>query len=229
MHAAGITCCQRLGDIIAGLDPGSEAEAVALLGRGQRPAVSIPLAAIEDIIDASGAAPAIEALLPRRRPRRQLTARTLLTGMLLTLADRRPAHLTEVHAALTALPEADQARLGVTVTLEDRAAPAHLPAGRAHLQPGQPRRWARTSPTAPPPMTCRQPATDLLEASIPAGAQGRQPALAADWTDVESWSRPPRHGTTSAPTPRPPGGTATPTCPAPRARCSSATTCRPPP
>jgi integrase len=32
MHAAGISCCQRLGDIIAGLEPGTEAAAVALLG-----------------------------------------------------------------------------------------------------------------------------------------------------------------------------------------------------
>lgn len=32
MHAAGISCCQRLGDITAGLDPGTEADAVALLG-----------------------------------------------------------------------------------------------------------------------------------------------------------------------------------------------------
>ena len=32
MHAAGISCCQRLSDIIAGLDPGTEAGAVALLG-----------------------------------------------------------------------------------------------------------------------------------------------------------------------------------------------------
>jgi integrase len=32
MHAAGITCCQRLSDIIASLDPGTEADAVALLG-----------------------------------------------------------------------------------------------------------------------------------------------------------------------------------------------------
>jgi integrase len=31
LHAAGISCCQRLGDITAGLDPGSEADAVALL------------------------------------------------------------------------------------------------------------------------------------------------------------------------------------------------------
>ena len=35
MHAAGITCSQRLGDLLATLEPGSEAEAVALLG-GQR-------------------------------------------------------------------------------------------------------------------------------------------------------------------------------------------------
>jgi hypothetical protein len=32
MHAAGITCSQRLGDITAGLPPGDEAAAVALLG-----------------------------------------------------------------------------------------------------------------------------------------------------------------------------------------------------
>jgi integrase len=32
MHAAGISCCQRLGDLIAGLEPGTEAGAVALLG-----------------------------------------------------------------------------------------------------------------------------------------------------------------------------------------------------
>jgi integrase len=32
LHAAGIACCQRLGDIAAGLDPGTEEHAVALLG-----------------------------------------------------------------------------------------------------------------------------------------------------------------------------------------------------
>jgi integrase len=36
LHAAGITCSQRLGDIIATLQPGDEAEAVALLGRTSR-------------------------------------------------------------------------------------------------------------------------------------------------------------------------------------------------
>jgi hypothetical protein len=32
LHAAGISCCQRLGDITAGLNPGSEEQAVALPG-----------------------------------------------------------------------------------------------------------------------------------------------------------------------------------------------------
>jgi integrase len=31
LHAAGITCCQQLGDITAGLNPGSQAAAIALL------------------------------------------------------------------------------------------------------------------------------------------------------------------------------------------------------
>jgi hypothetical protein len=36
LHAAGITCSQRLGDIIAALRPGDEDEAVALLGGTSR-------------------------------------------------------------------------------------------------------------------------------------------------------------------------------------------------
>ena len=32
MHAAGITCSQRLGDLLATLEPAGEAEAVTLLG-----------------------------------------------------------------------------------------------------------------------------------------------------------------------------------------------------
>jgi integrase len=37
MHAAGISCSQRLGDLIAGLEPAAEAEAVRLLGAARRP------------------------------------------------------------------------------------------------------------------------------------------------------------------------------------------------
>jgi integrase len=36
MHAAGISCSQRLGDLVAGLEPGGEAEAVRLLGGSRR-------------------------------------------------------------------------------------------------------------------------------------------------------------------------------------------------
>jgi hypothetical protein len=37
MHAAGITCSQRLGDLLAGLQPAAEADAVRLLGAARRP------------------------------------------------------------------------------------------------------------------------------------------------------------------------------------------------
>jgi hypothetical protein len=37
MHAAGISCSQRLGDLVAGLEPGGEADAVRLLGAARRP------------------------------------------------------------------------------------------------------------------------------------------------------------------------------------------------
>src|SRR5262252_2543503 len=73
----------------------------------------IPLAAFEEIIDASAVAPRIEALLPAGVRPRQLTVRTLLAGMCLPQADGRPAHLTRVHQALVSLPEDDQRRLGV--------------------------------------------------------------------------------------------------------------------
>ena len=46
--------------------------------------MSIPLATLEAIVDASGAARAIRGTTAGRRPGRQLTTRTLLTGMLLS-------------------------------------------------------------------------------------------------------------------------------------------------
>ena len=81
------------------------------------------LAAFEEIIDASGVAPPIEALLPIGVRHRQLRVRTLLAGMMLAQADHRPAHLTRVRDALIALPEPDQVRLGV---LEDWKDGPHL-------------------------------------------------------------------------------------------------------
>ena len=59
----------------------------------------IPLPALEEIVDRSGIAPRIEALLPIGVRRRQLSVRTLLAGMCLAQADHRPAHLSRVHQA----------------------------------------------------------------------------------------------------------------------------------
>src|SRR5262249_60086938 len=57
----------------------------------RRPAM-IPLPALEAVIDASGVAPRIEALLPIGVRSRQLTVRTLLAGMCLTQAHAPPPH-----------------------------------------------------------------------------------------------------------------------------------------
>lgn len=67
------------------------------------------LRVLEEVIDRSGVAARIEVLLPSGVRPRQLLARTLLPGMPLVLADHRPAHLTRIHQALTALPAEDQA------------------------------------------------------------------------------------------------------------------------
>jgi hypothetical protein len=52
----------------------------------------IPLPVLEEIIDRFGVAPRIELLLPIGVRARQLLVHTLLLGMLIVLADHRPAH-----------------------------------------------------------------------------------------------------------------------------------------
>ena len=70
---------------------------------------------LEAIVERSGIAPRIEALLPVGVRPRQLSVRTLLVGMLLVAVDGRPAHLSRVHEALTCLLAQDKRRLGVIV------------------------------------------------------------------------------------------------------------------
>ncbi len=152
--------------------------------------MSVPLAVLENIIDGAGVAPAIEALLPVGARHRQLTARTLLTGMMLTLDDRRPAYLTEVHAALLALPEPDRLRLGV---MQDwRTGPHQLTCRQVEHTFGLViKALSKGQPDGAPSGDLAGISDDLLEASIPATYKDASAALAADWTDVESWSRPP--------------------------------------
>jgi len=177
--------------------------------------VSIPLAVLEGIVDTWGAAPRIEVLLPAGARRRQLTTRTLILGMLLVLADRRPAYLTEVHQALTALAEPDQVRLGVT---EDWRNGPHLLTYRQvertfHLAADA---LGKQQPDGGPSDILTRTCNDLLEASIPAQHKQASTALAVDWTDVETFARPPRHGTTACADPEASWGHRTSNLPGPR-------------
>ena len=151
------------------------------------------LAGLEEVIDRAGVAPRIEALLPVGARQRQLPVRTLLLGMELTLADHRPAHLTRVHQALTALPLADRLRLGVLAGWKN---------GLHQLTYRQTERTfglvaralARENPDGAPSPALARLCDDLLEASVPAEHKNTTRALAIDWSDLETFSRPPSRG-----------------------------------
>jgi len=154
----------------------------------------IPLAAFEEIIDASGVAPRIEAMLPAGVRRRQLTVRTLLAGMCLTQADGRPAHLTRVHQALVSLPGDDQRRLGV---LADWKNGPHLLTYRQteYAFALAAAALGKDEPDGLPPGPLQRACDDLLEAGITDQFKNGSRSLAVDWTDLESFSRPPPRGT----------------------------------
>jgi hypothetical protein len=154
----------------------------------------IPLAAFEKIIDDSGVAPRIEAILPIGVRVRQLTIRTLLAGMCLTQADGRPAHLTRVHQALTALPERDQRRLGVIA--DWKHGPHQLTYRQTERTFGLVAdALAEEEPGGLPSGPLQAVCDGLLEASVPEKFKDASRSLAVDWTDLESFSRPPPHGT----------------------------------
>jgi hypothetical protein len=98
-----------------------------------------------------------------------------------------------VRDALTALPEPDQVRLGVTedwntgphqLTYRQTERTFGLVAGAL----------AKDPPDGLPSQILAVICDDLLEASIPGEHKQASSALAVDWTDVEIFSRPP-HGT----------------------------------
>jgi hypothetical protein len=154
--------------------------------------VSVPLKVIEDIIDASGTPPLIERLLPHGVRGRQLSVRTLLAGLMLALADGRPAHLTRLRQALIALSEDDQKRLGVTAPWD------HGPHQLTYRQVEHTFRLitqalSKNQPDGAPSRDLQQACDALLEASIPHWVKTASSSLAADWTDVEAWARPVPH------------------------------------
>ena len=155
----------------------------------------IPLPVLEEITDRSGIAPRIEVLLPIGVRARQLAVRTLLLGMLIVLADHRPAHLTRVHQALVTLPEDHQRRLGVLAGW--KTGPHLLTYRQTERTFGLvTRALAKDIPDGLPSARLQLLCDDLLEASIPGQFKNASTSLAVDWTDVETFSRPPSRGTT---------------------------------
>jgi hypothetical protein len=152
------------------------------------------LAAFEKIIDASGVAPRIEVMLPAGVRRRQLSVRTLLAGLCLTQGDHRPAHLTRVHQALTSLPEDEQRRLGVIADWK------HGPHRLTYRQTERTfglvtAALGKDAPDGLPSRALQAACDGLLEASIPDQFKHASTSLAVDWTDLDSFSRPPPHRT----------------------------------
>ena len=153
----------------------------------------IALPVLEEIIDRSGVAPRIELLLPIGVRARQLLVRTLLLGMLIVLADHRPAHLTRVHQALTTLSEDDQRRLGVAA--DWKHGPHRLTYRQTERTVGLVAdALAKDIPDGLPSGTLTAICDDLLEASIPDEFTDASTSLAVDWTDMETFSRPPPRG-----------------------------------
>jgi len=146
---------------------------------------------IERILERSAVAERIEAMLPVGVRRRQLSVRTLLVGMTLVAVDGRPAHLSRVHRALTALPEAEQRRLGVVA--EWKGGPHRLTYRQVERTFSLvARALASEEPDGRPSEALEGVLDALLEASVGVCGDPRTSSVAVDWTDLESFSRPPR-------------------------------------
>ena len=152
------------------------------------------LAVLEEIIDASGAAPRIEAMLPIGVRPRQLSVPTLLTGMCLVQADGRPAAPDPGAPGAAGADRGRAAAAGRDRGLEARPARADLPADRAHFRPGH--RGPRQGPAR--------------RAALPGAAGGlRRPATTCSKPVSRTSSRTPAPrwpwtGRTWSPSPGPP-------------------------
>jgi hypothetical protein len=152
---------------------------------------------LEAIVDRAPIAARIEARLPVGMRPRQLSVRTLLLGMLIALADARPAHLRRVHQALLSLPESDRWRLGVIARWKEGPHPlTYRQVERTfHLVV---RALAKKHPDGDPSEALCEVMDALLEASVQVLGRPQSSSLAVDWTDYESFFRPPhKRGTES--------------------------------
>ena len=154
--------------------------------------MSAELRRLQEIVDSSGVAAQVEALLPVGVRPRQLRVRTLLVGMLLCLKDGRPAHLVRVHEALRSLPETEKRHLGVIAAWKDR---------EHELTYRQTERTfglvvqalSKEKPDGQPSQALEAVMDALVEAGVQELGAPSSSALAVDWTAYESFARPP-HG-----------------------------------
>lgn len=133
----------------------------------------------------------IEALLPVGVRPRQLTVTTLLLGILLCLADHRPAHLSRVHQALLELNDHDKRRLGV---LTRSKSAEHLLTYRQveYTFALIVRALGKAQADGAPSELSSVVMDSLLEASVQVLGAPQSSSLAVDWSDYESFARPPR-------------------------------------
>ncbi len=154
--------------------------------------MDVEIRRLEEIVDSSGVAPHLEAMLPVGVRPRQLRVRTLLLGILIALSDGRPAHLTRVHEALISLPVKDKQRLGVI---------AQWRSGEHELTYRQTERTfglvvqalSKEKPDGQPSQALQAVMDALVEAGVQELGAPSSSALAVDWTAYESFARPP-HG-----------------------------------
>ena len=98
-----------------------------------------------------------------------------------------------MHQALISLPKADQIRLGVLATWK------HGPHLLTYRQTERTfgliaKVLAKDQPDGAPSDGLAVICDDFLEASVPAEHKNTTRALAADWSDLETFSQPPPHG-----------------------------------
>ena len=145
---------------------------------------------LQEILDASGVPEWIEMLLPNGVRPRQLTVRTLLIGMLATLSDGRPAHLSRVHRALFCLSEADKQRLGVIA--QWKTGPHELTYRQVERTFGLVvKALSAQHPDGKPCQILSEIVDCLLEASVKVLGCPQSSSLAIDWSAYESLARPP--------------------------------------
>jgi hypothetical protein len=144
----------------------------------------------EEVVDRCGVAQVIEAVLPKMGRHRQLSARTLLVGILLAISDDRPCHLTRVHQALCALGFEDRRRLDVDVC---SGRETHLLTYRQVEHTFRLIRGAlsKLEPDGRPSQLLQDAVDRLTEASIPDAYKDASRSLALDWSDHETFARPP--------------------------------------